>query len=343
MQTSAADGCRRTDADSGIPSVMCGYKDGRRRKRADDGCVRRVKKLKRRRRRTAWRWLREGRRGRADGGGDTNRGERMETAAVGRCRKKKRMERLGGVSRARLRSNIDCQYVVRVMHRVCCVMMYMSLFTCTISSLRATLHSRKHVVWDILTSSYGKLYPLTIKKLQVYGDSLFVIHLLNREYETRDSKLIPYNKYIRDFAQTFKSITFKHVPRESNQVTNALATLSAMFNVANNEEIQPIKIKKREELEYCMRLSRSQMEKQLAFAHQICTTLFSLVYGVEVVLPIEVELSSLRIVKEVELKKAEWTQARYERLYLTEDRWLTALCRGRLYQKKMTRAYDRKI
>ena len=79
------------------------------------------------------------------------------------------------------------------------------------------------------------------------------------------------------------------------------------------------------------------------FAHQICTTLFSLVYGVEVVLPIEVELSSLRIVKEVELIKAEWTQARYERLYLTEDRWLTALCRGRLYQKKMTRAYDRKI
>ena len=76
--------------------------------------------------------------------------------------------------------------------------------------------------------------------------------------------MIPYNKYIRDFAQTFKSITFKHVPRESNQVTNALATLSAMFNVANNEEIQPIKIKKREELEYCMRLSRSLMEKQLA-------------------------------------------------------------------------------
>ncbi|KAA0056700.1 uncharacterized protein E6C27_scaffold73G00280 [Cucumis melo var. makuwa] len=63
----------------------------------------------------------------------------------------------------------------------------------------------------------------------------------------------------------------------------------------------------------------------------------------KVVLPIEVELSSLRIVKEVELKKAEWTQARYERLYLTEDRWLTALCRGQLYQKKMTRAYDRKI
>ncbi|KAA0054926.1 Retrovirus-related Pol polyprotein from transposon 17.6 [Cucumis melo var. makuwa] len=39
-------------------------------------------------------------------------------------------------------------------------------------------------------------YDLKIKKLQVYEDSLLVIHQLNREWETRDSKLIPYNKYI---------------------------------------------------------------------------------------------------------------------------------------------------
>ncbi|KAA0032402.1 Pol polyprotein [Cucumis melo var. makuwa] len=64
----------------------------------------------------------------------------------------------------------------------------------------------------------------------------------------------------------------------------------------------------------------------------IGTTPFSLVYWVEAVLPIDVEVPSLRIVKEVELKKlAEWTQTRYEELYLIEDRRLAALCRGRLY------------
>ncbi|KAA0056187.1 gag protease polyprotein [Cucumis melo var. makuwa] len=119
----------------------------------------------------------------------------------------------------------------------------------------------KHGVWGILTSPYGKLYPLT-------------------------------------------SITFKHVPRESNQVANALATLSAMFNVHNS-----------------------------ILVGVWCGSCFAY----------RGELPSLRIVKEVKLKKAEWTHARYEELYLIEDRRLTALCRGRLYQKKMTRAYDRKI
>ena len=41
-------------------------------------------------------------------------------------------------------------------------------------------------------------------------------------------------------------------------------------------------------------------------------TPYSLVYGMEAVLPIEVEIPSLRILKEVKLEEAEWVQARYE-------------------------------
>ena len=41
-------------------------------------------------------------------------------------------------------------------------------------------------------------------------------------------------------------------------------------------------------------------------------TSYSLVYGMKVVLPIEVEIPSLRVLKEVELEEAEWIQARYE-------------------------------
>ena len=36
---------------------------------------------------------------------------------------------------------------------------------------------------------------------------------------------------------------------------------------------------------------------------------FSLVYGMETVLPIEVEISSLRVLMEAKLEKAEWIQA----------------------------------
>ena len=38
-------------------------------------------------------------------------------------------------------------------------------------------------------------------------------------------------------------------------------------------------------------------------------TLFSLVYGMEAVLPIEVEIPSLRVLMEAKLEEAEWIQA----------------------------------
>ena len=41
-------------------------------------------------------------------------------------------------------------------------------------------------------------------------------------------------------------------------------------------------------------------------------TPYSLVYRMEAVLPIEVEIPFLWVLKEVELEKAEWIQARYE-------------------------------
>ena len=60
-------------------------------------------------------------------------------------------------------------------------------------------------------------------------------------------------------------------------------------------------------------------------------TPFSLVYGMEAVLPIEVEIPSLRILMEAKLEEAEWVQARYDQLNLIEENRLKALCHGQLY------------
>ncbi|KAA0043022.1 uncharacterized protein E6C27_scaffold75G001010 [Cucumis melo var. makuwa] len=92
-----------------------------------------------------------------------------------------------------------------------------------------------------------------------HGGSNFDVprwEVLNGEWETRDAKLIPYNDYIRTIAQTFDSITFEHVPCKSNQVADALATLSAMFKVAYSEEVQPIRMEKYKTSSYCMSLER---------------------------------------------------------------------------------------
>ena len=55
---------------------------------------------------------------------------------------------------------------------------------------------------------------------------------------------------------------------------------------------------------------------------------FSLVYEMEAVLPIEVEIMSLRVLMEAKLEEAEWVQTRYDQLNLIEEKRLKALCHG---------------
>ena len=63
----------------------------------------------------------------------------------------------------------------------------------------------------------------------------------------------------------------------------------------------------------------------------------------EAVLPIEVEIPSLRVLIEVELEEAEWIQARYEQFNLVKEKRMKAVCHGQLYQKRMMRAHDKRI
>lgn len=72
-------------------------------------------------------------------------------------------------------------------------------------------------------------------------------------------------------------------------------------------------------------------------------TPFSLVYGMEVVLPVEVEIPSLRVLMDVKLDEAEWVQTRYDQLNLINEKRLASICHGQLYQKKMKRSFDKKV
>ncbi|KAL5133311.1 Ribonuclease HI [Glycine soja] len=76
-----------------------------------------------------------------------------------------------------------------------------------------------------------------VKLLKVYGDSALVIHQLRGEWKTRDPKLIPYQAYIKELAGSFDEISFHHVPREENQMADALATLESMFQLTTHEDL----------------------------------------------------------------------------------------------------------
>ena len=75
----------------------------------------------------------------------------------------------------------------------------------------------------------------------------------------------------------------------------------------------------------------------------IGVTPFSLVYGMEDILLIEMEIPSLRVVMETKLKKVEWVRARYEQHNLIEEKRLSTLYHGQLYQKRMMQAHNKRI
>ncbi|KAA0040172.1 uncharacterized protein E6C27_scaffold118G00070 [Cucumis melo var. makuwa] len=138
----------------------------------------------------------------------------------------------------------------------------------------------EHGIEVVLISPEGKVFPLTaklcfecthniaeheacimglqvacdmsIKKLKVLDDSMLVIHQVKEECETRDAKLVPYSQYVIKLSQNFEKISFDHVPREDNRMTDALAILAVMFDLNLEFELHPIQITKRDVPEYCM-------------------------------------------------------------------------------------------
>ena len=72
-------------------------------------------------------------------------------------------------------------------------------------------------------------------------------------------------------------------------------------------------------------------------------TPFSLVYEMEVVLPFEVEVPSLRILVESGLKESESAQPCFDQLNLIEGKRLAAMSHGRLYQRWVKNTFDKKV
>ena len=73
------------------------------------------------------------------------------------------------------------------------------------------------------------------------------------------------------------------------------------------------------------------------------TTPYSLVYGVEVVLPIEVELPSLRISLQGQISDEEYKVARLTQLDLLDEKWQQAYDHLTVYQTHLKRNFNKKV
>ena len=69
---------------------------------------------------------------------------------------------------------------------------------------------------------------LRIKVLDVYGDLTLVVNQIKGEWDTRHPGLIPYKDYARRLLSFFNKVEFHHIPRDKNQMEDALETLVSM-------------------------------------------------------------------------------------------------------------------
>ena len=72
-------------------------------------------------------------------------------------------------------------------------------------------------------------------------------------------------------------------------------------------------------------------------------TPYSLVYGSKAVLPIEVEIQSLRVLVETKVLEEDWAKARYEQLALIDEKRARAQYHAQGYQKRIVKAFNKKV
>ncbi|XP_050876250.1 uncharacterized protein LOC127079945 [Lathyrus oleraceus] len=93
---------------------------------------------------------------------------------------------------------------------------------------------------------------LRIKILEVSRDSTLVIIQVKGDWDTRDHKIIPYKEHVLKLVPYFDEITFHHIPREENQLADALATLASMFKVKWKNEAPSFHLNYLDEPAYCL-------------------------------------------------------------------------------------------
>ncbi len=65
-----------------------------------------------------------------------------------------------------------------------------------------------------------------------------IIYQVKGEWQTKDLKLIPYQKYLLKLIKKFEEISFTHLSQDKNQFVDALATLAVMGQMEEGQTTQ---------------------------------------------------------------------------------------------------------
>jgi len=76
---------------------------------------------------------------------------------------------------------------------------------------------------------------------------------------------VPYQAYIRKLIEFFDDISFHHIPREENQMVDALATLTSMFQLSPHRDLMNIEFRCCGKLAHCCLIEEEKNAKPWYF------------------------------------------------------------------------------
>ncbi|XP_070052698.1 uncharacterized protein [Nicotiana tomentosiformis] len=92
---------------------------------------------------------------------------------------------------------------------------------------------------------------MNIQEILVIGDSDLLVHQVQGEWATKNTKILLYLYRVQEMTKRFMKIEFRHVPRIQNEFADALATLSSMIQHPDKNFINPILVRIHNQPAYC--------------------------------------------------------------------------------------------
>ncbi|XP_070029868.1 uncharacterized protein [Nicotiana sylvestris] len=92
---------------------------------------------------------------------------------------------------------------------------------------------------------------MNVQELLVISNSDLLVHQVQGEWATKNSKILPYLHHLQELRKRFTKIKFRHVPKIQNAIADALATLSSMIQHPGKSYIDPISVRIYNQLAHC--------------------------------------------------------------------------------------------
>ena len=79
-----------------------------------------------------------------------------------------------------------------------------------------------------------------VENVTIYEDSMLVVKQASKEWEVKEDRLRLYRDYLATISLCFEQCKFIHLPREENQIADALATLASMWKTGVQSDVKPL-------------------------------------------------------------------------------------------------------